>query len=77
MELLMWECRGFSAGRTIAHLMERGLISEPSSRAYIARHRVEAKMRQGLSKVAAMESVAEDIGSSFASVRNYIYHQYK
>ena len=77
VELLQRECRGYSAGRTIAHLIDQGLISEPFSKAYVARRKVEEKVCRGVSKVAAMESVAEDMGCSFASVRNYIYHHYK
>lgn len=76
-ELLAGECRGFSAARTIAHLLDRGLISFAASRAYMARRRVKELVSKGSTKVKAMEIVAEDMGCSFATVRNYLYHNYK
>ncbi len=76
-ELLAGECRGLSAGRTIAYLLDRGLISYSSSRAYLARQKVEEQMGRGLSKVAAMEIVAEEMGCAYATIRNYLYHEYK
>ena len=77
VELLAGECKGFSSARTIAYLLDNGLISFPASRAYVARSRVEEQMKKGHSKVAAMEIVAEDMGCAYATIRNYLYHNYK
>lgn len=76
-ELLTGECKGFSAGHTIVHLLDQGLLSYPSSRAYLARRKVEEQMRRGVTKVAAMEIVAEEMGCAYETVRNYLYHRYK
>lgn len=76
-ELLAEECKGLSAVRTIAHLVDCGLISFPASRAYMARHKVEELVKKGHTKVSAMEIVADQMGSSFATIRNYLYHNYK
>lgn len=76
-EFLARECKGLSAVRTIAHLMDCGLISSPASRAYMARCKVKELVKKGYTKMDAMEIVANQMGSTFATMKNYLYHNYK
>lgn len=76
-ESLIKECRGLSSAATIKHLVECGLISHPQSKAYLARKKIEDKIRQGLRKMEAMEAVADEMNCSYATIRNYTYNNYK
>lgn len=73
-ERLIRECRGLSSVGTIQLLVREGLLSYPHIRAYLARRRVEEVVRkQRVGKMAAMEQVAEEMGCSFSTIRNYTY----
>lgn len=75
--LLMERCRGLSSARTIEFLATEGLISYPHLKAFIARESVERLVGRGLKKGDAVQVVAESMGCSEATVRNYIYYNYK
>lgn len=75
--LLMERCRGLSSARTIEFLADEGLISYTHLKAFIARESVERLVARGLKKGDAMQAVAEAMNCSEATVRNYIYNNYK
>lgn len=74
-ELLAKECRGLSATKTIALLLDHGLLSYTSCRAYEAQQRTEQRVAQGVTKQEAMMEVAEQMGCSFSTIKNYIYER--
>jgi uncharacterized protein YoaH (UPF0181 family) len=75
--LLMERCRGLSSARTIEFLVNKGLISHTHLKAFIARESVERLVAKGVKKGEAMSAVAEAMGCSEATVKNYIYYNYK
>lgn len=77
VEMLVRRCRGRSPRRTIERLVKEGLCGEQECRAYVARARVEERVRLGEPKVEAMEVVASQMGCSYSTVRNYIYKRTK
>ena len=71
------ECRGLSSAKTIAYLLERGLLSHTHAKAYLAKQRVGQMVARGVAKVEAIEAVAKGMGCSPATIRNYVYNNYK
>ena len=43
----------------------------------MAHKKVEAKTKEGLPKMDAIYAVANEMGCSYATIRNYIYNNYK
>ena len=76
-ESLVRECRGLSSAKTIHFLLECGLLSYTNTKAYMAHKKVEAKTKEGLPKMDAIYAVANEMGCSYATIRNYIYNNYK
>lgn len=74
-ELLTKECRGLSSARTIELLAEQGLLNHTAVRAFVARRKVNKKVATKMAKMEAMAEVAEEMGCSFATIRNYIYNK--
>ena len=74
-ELLARECRGLSAGKTTAFLLDRGLLSYTCCRAYQAQQLTGQLVCQGVTKQEAMQQVAEQMGCSFSTIKNYIYER--
>lgn len=74
---LLKECRGLSTLHTIEHLLAQELLSPTRCRAHIARQRVQSLTRDGVPKVEAIELVAQQMGASVATIRNYVYYKYK
>lgn len=75
--LLLERCRGLSSSRTIELLLSHGLLSHTRIRAFVAGEKVDKLLRGGMKKVEAMQVVAEEMGCSEATVRNYLYYKYK
>lgn len=75
--LLMERCRGMSSARTIQFLSEEGILSHTHAKAFLARSSVAALVRKGVKKTEAILAVAEMLGCSEGSVRNYVYYNYK
>lgn len=74
LDMLCCKYRGRSARQVIERLMVEGLLSDVQCKAYLVRHRVAERMRnRGEGKVEAMEKVAEQVGCSYYTVRNYLY----
>lgn len=76
-ELLLKECRGLSSSRTIDHLFECGLLSHSRCKAFLANNMVAEHLKEGVTKMEAMELVAGEMGCSVATIRNYIYYDFK
>lgn len=73
-EQLYRECRGLSSVGTIQYLVRHGLLSYPNIKAHLARERVKEAMRkEGLGKLDAIELVAQQMGCSNSTIRNYVY----
>lgn len=75
--LLLERCRGLSSSRTIEFLSSEGLLSHTHLRAFLVRERVQRLIDEGMKKIEAIYAVAEAMGCSEATVRNYVYYNYK
>lgn len=76
-EVLQKECRGLSSCQTIERLFDLGLLSNKRCKAYLAKRLVADFTRKGMAKMDALEATAAQMGCSFATVRNYIYFNFK
>lgn len=73
MAFLRGELQGLSAPKTLAHLLDRGLLDRRACEAEAIRAETERLVRQGMPRCEAMELAAERFCCSYGKVRGIVY----
>lgn len=72
-EFLRGELLGVSPGKTLMHLLDRGLLDRRACEAEAIRAETERLVRQGVPRCEAMELTAERFCCSYGKVRGIVY----